>query len=136
MKLFGRKGKSIRIEVILAIVILLLVLCMGFGYCLRFTYRENLRWAANLAATNHLQNNRNTPPPLTRDQILVFRQNLHSKINNAIKKQNQARKFQQNLHSKIDNAIKKQNQNIYYTAREFQQNIHSKIDNAIKKQNQ
>ena len=40
MKLFGRKGKSIRIEVILAIVILLLVLCMGFGYCLRFVHRE------------------------------------------------------------------------------------------------
>ena len=40
MKLFGRKGKSIRIEVILAIVIILLVLCIGFGYCLRFTQRE------------------------------------------------------------------------------------------------
>ena len=40
MKLFGRKGKSIRIEVILAIVILLLVLCMGFGYCLRFVHRD------------------------------------------------------------------------------------------------
>ena len=40
MKLFGRKGKSIRIEIILAIVIILLVLCIGFGYCLRFTHRE------------------------------------------------------------------------------------------------
>ena len=40
MKRFGLKGKSVRIEVILAIVVLLLVLCMGFGYCLRFTHRE------------------------------------------------------------------------------------------------
>ena len=40
MKRFGLKGKSVRIEVILAIVVLLLVLCMGFGYCLRFTLRE------------------------------------------------------------------------------------------------
>ena len=106
MKLFGRKGKSIRIEVILAIVILLLVLCMGFGYCLRFTYRENMfSTFGNMGTIMYLQNNR--PPPLTYDQAREFQKNLHSKINNAIKKQNQAREFQQYIHSKIDNAIKK-----------------------------
>ena len=40
MKRFGLKGKSVGIKVILAIIVLLLILCMGFGYCLRFTYRE------------------------------------------------------------------------------------------------
>ena len=42
MKLFGRKGKSVRIEVILAIIVLLMILCMGFGYCLRFVHREGM----------------------------------------------------------------------------------------------
>ena len=40
MKLFGRKGKSVRIEIILAIIVLLMILCMGFGYCLHFTRVE------------------------------------------------------------------------------------------------
>lgn len=48
MKLFGRKGKSIRIEVILAIVILLLVLCMGFGYCLRFVHHQAEPYEENI----------------------------------------------------------------------------------------
>ena len=42
MKLFSRKGKSMRIEIILAIIVLLMILCMGFGYCLRFTRVEGM----------------------------------------------------------------------------------------------
>lgn len=40
MKIFGRKGKSVCIEVIFIIIALLIILCMGFGYCLRFVHRE------------------------------------------------------------------------------------------------
>ena len=49
MKRFGLKGKSVGIEVILAIIVLLLILCMGFGYCLRFTHREGADMAADMS---------------------------------------------------------------------------------------
>ena len=38
MKLFGRKGDTLYVAVL--IILILLISCVGFGYCLSFSYRE------------------------------------------------------------------------------------------------
>lgn len=42
MKLFGRKGLSKEMKYLVVIIVALLILCLGFGYCLRFTYLEGM----------------------------------------------------------------------------------------------
>ena len=42
MKLFGRKGLSKEVKYLVVIIIVLLILCLGFGYCLRFTGLEGM----------------------------------------------------------------------------------------------
>lgn len=51
MKLFGRKGDTLYVAVL--IILILLISCVGFGYCLSFSYREGNR--GKLA--NERQNN-------------------------------------------------------------------------------
>ena len=40
MKIFGRKGLSKEMKYLVVIIVVLLILCLGFGYCLRFTRIE------------------------------------------------------------------------------------------------
>lgn len=42
MKLFGRKGDKLYIVVV--IILILLISCVGFGYCLSFSYREGISY--------------------------------------------------------------------------------------------
>lgn len=42
MKLFGRKGLSKEMKYLVVIIVALLILCLGFGYCLRFTGLEGM----------------------------------------------------------------------------------------------
>ena len=94
MKLFGRKGKSIRIEILLAIVIILLVLCMGFGYCLRFTYLETYGDYA--------------------DQIRALETR-----NDDLKKQNNALEGQKGIHTAAVEDLEKEREGYRYNPNPF-----------------
>ena len=42
MKIFGRKRLSKEVKYLVVIIVVLLILCLGFGYCLRFTRIEGM----------------------------------------------------------------------------------------------
>ena len=58
MKLFGRKGLSKEMKYLVVIIVVLLILCLGFGYCLRFTRIEGMIPPDdnNINAINRLEN--------------------------------------------------------------------------------